>query len=378
MPMDYDEEMDCLAREIENLEITDKSCNLSIYQPSSQESSSTEESNEDSADIDDDISKEKIVSSLEKFLQHANLQPLGGVLTRSWDAVSKKTQSHYRRKTSKIIAEILRTVAPESASSLWNAIKKSDDVMEQLGDPKPNNDILLAIAESYKQASKQDTRRLLLSVIAGKISHTQLSRYIPDVTRYQYTAARKYSREVGANFTVDQPQQHRTKVDITKVEHFIDFITASNVVQDLLFGRKTLKLSNNEEIEIPHVIRTLIPSRLIAQYNEYCKENSYIPFSRSTLFQILSESCPASVRKSLQGLDNYVAEGGRVFDDLISLMDTLLKYGALESTAHGIKEQLKLLKQYLKGDYKVINICYKCKPKDELYFLARAKYFVTN
>ena len=67
-----------------------------------------------------------------------------------------------------------------------------------------------------------------------------------------------------------------------------------------------------------------------------------------------------------------------MFDDLISLMDTLLKYGALESTAHGIKEQLKLLKQYLKGDYKVINICYKCKPKDELYFLARAKYFVTN
>ena len=87
MPMDYDE--------IENLEMTDKSCNVSIYQPSSQESS-TEESNEDSADIDDDISKKKIVSSLEKFLQHANLQPLGGVLTRSWDAVSKKTQSHYR------------------------------------------------------------------------------------------------------------------------------------------------------------------------------------------------------------------------------------------------------------------------------------------
>ena len=112
--------------------------------------------------------------------------------------------------------------------------------MEQLGDPKPDNDFLLALAESYKQTSKQDTRRQLLSVIAGKISHTQLSKYIPDVTRHQYTAARKYSQEVGADFTVDQPQQHRTKVDITKVEHFIDVITASNVVQDLPFGRKTL------------------------------------------------------------------------------------------------------------------------------------------
>ena len=41
MPMDYDEEMDCLAREIENLEITDKSCNVSMYQLSSTEESKT-------------------------------------------------------------------------------------------------------------------------------------------------------------------------------------------------------------------------------------------------------------------------------------------------------------------------------------------------
>ena len=358
--LDYDEEMDCLAREIENLEIKNKSNNVSVYQPSSQESSSTEQSSHESYDIDD-TNEEGIVSPLDKFLQHANLQPLGSVLTRPWDTVSKKTQLHYRRKTSKIIAEILRIVAPESASSLWSAIKKDDDVMEQLEDPKLDDDFLLALAESYKQASKPDTRRQLLSLIAGKISHTQLSKYIPDVTRYQYTAARKYTREVGADFAINQSQQHRTKVDITKVEHFIDFITASNILQDLPFGRKILKLSNNEKIEIPHVIRTLIPSRLIAQYNEFCKENCYIPLSKSTLFQILSESCPASVRKSLQGLDNYVAEGGRAFDDLISLMDTLLKYGAPKSTVQGIKEKLKLLKQYLKGDYKVISICYTCK-----------------
>jgi hypothetical protein len=138
-----------------------------------------------------------------------------------------------------------------------------------------------------------------------------------------------------------------------KLEHFLDFITASNIVQDLPFGRKKLKLSNNVVIEIPHVIRTLMPSRLIAQYNEYCEENSYEPLSRSTLFKILSESCIASVRKSLQGLDNYAAEGGRAFDDLVALMDTLSTYGASESTVREVKEQLKQLKHYLKGDYKV-------------------------
>ena len=68
--------------------------------------------------------------------------------------------------------------------------------------------------------------------------------------------------------------------------------------------------------------------------------------------RLVAQSCHASVRKSLQGLDNYVAEGGRAFDSLISLW-TLMKYGAPESTVHEIKEKLKLLKQYLKGDCKV-------------------------
>lgn len=51
--LDYDEEVDCLAREIENLEIREKSCNVSVYQPLSQESSSTDQSGQESYDIDD-------------------------------------------------------------------------------------------------------------------------------------------------------------------------------------------------------------------------------------------------------------------------------------------------------------------------------------
>ena len=39
----------------------------------------------------------------------------------------------------------------------------------------------------------------------------------------------------------------------------------------------------------------------------------------------------ASVQKSLQGLDSHAAEGGRGFDDLLSLLDTLVKYGANEA-----------------------------------------------
>ena len=45
-----------------------------------------------------------------------------------------------------------------------------------------------------------------------------------------------------------------------QLDHFLDVITSAHIVQDLPFGEKTLKLSTKEEIAVPNVIRTLIPS----------------------------------------------------------------------------------------------------------------------
>jgi len=124
-------------------------------------------------------------------------------------------------------------------------------------------------------------------------------------------------------------------------------------MQDLPFGRKTLTLSSGTKIDIPNVIRTVLPSRLIKQYKQYCSVENYTPLSTHTLFRILSEACVASVRKSLQGLDSYAAEGGRGFDDLLSLLDTLIQYGANEAAITELKENVRHLKQYIKSDYKI-------------------------
>ncbi|CAH3171398.1 unnamed protein product, partial [Porites evermanni] len=62
----------------------------------------------------------------------------------------------------------------------------------------------------------------------------------------------------------------------------------------------------------------MIPQRIVRQYTQYCEETGFKRFSQSTMLRILSQ-CSASVRKSLQGLDYYAADGTRAFDDLISL-----------------------------------------------------------
>ena len=45
--------------------------------------------------------------------------------------------------------------------------------------------------------------------------------------------------------------------------HFLDFISRPNFVQDVAYGTKTLKLSNEEKMEIPNVVRTVIASRIV-------------------------------------------------------------------------------------------------------------------
>ena len=70
------------------------------------------------------------------------------------------------------------------------------------------------------------------------------------------------------------------------------------------------------------------------------------------MLRVLSE-CKASVRKSLQGLDYYAADGARAFDDLGSVVRQLGELGLGKEWEVKHQELLKTVKSYLKGDFKV-------------------------
>ena len=77
---------------------------------------------------------------------------------------------------------------------------------------------------------------------------------------------------------------------------------------------------------MPNVIRTVTRSTMISQYMQYCEEDHYQPVSRSTLFRIL-EVREASQRKSLQDLDNTVADGSAGFQTLKRIVDKMEHVG---------------------------------------------------
>jgi hypothetical protein len=69
------------------------------------------------------------------------------------------------------------------------------------------------------------------------------------------------------------------------------------------------------------------------------------------------EACTASTRTSHQGFDYFSAEGGKSFDDMVTVVDKLGDVYELGLTWS--KEQIRkmnLAKRYFKSDYNVTNL----------------------
>ena len=228
---------------------------------------------------------------------------------------------------------------------------------------QPSKDYLEALAEAYGNANGWDTRRQILSIMAGLASYKAILVFIPGLSRYHYTMANLHRLQFGRGAAMTYQPLVRVRVERQKFDHFLSFITSPHLVQDLPFGQNMLTLPLGKTIEIPNVIRTLIPQRIARQYKQYCDETGFKPFSERTMLRILAE-CKASVRKSLQGLDYFAAEGTRAFEDVESLVRQLSELGLGKESDAIDTQSLKTSKLYLKGDFKVLVVLFKtnCRP----------------
>ena len=172
------------------------------------------------------------------------------------------------------------------------------------------------------------------------------------LTRWQIDRARAHARASGPGHEVKKTKFHRVKLNMAKVDHFIDFANRPYFHQDVAFGTRNLKLENGETIEMPNVVRTVTRSTMVTQYLEFCREDGFDPLSRATLFRIL-EIREASQRKSLQGLDNTAADGSVAFMTMDEICERLVHFGVDMKWSQLINKRLQKAKQYLKTDYKV-------------------------
>ena len=343
-----DEAVDELGDGVQHLQLEE----TSIYEPDLQDSdssNSTDSSNGTQASSDGIVS---IRVKLNEFLRSCDA-PAVGPSKKGWVEMRAHTKRAHITKAKALVVAGLEVIAPGDAGPLWEALRDSGTVEKEFGiaeESPENQKYLNALAESYLNASCWETRRQVLSIMADPVSFKRIQHYIPGLTEYRFKIARHHALQHGRGGEVSTMKSPRLCVEMTQLDHFLDYITSPHVTQDLPFGQRYLRLSSGQVVETPNVIRTMISSRIVRQYQAYCEESGFKPFGAATMLRILS-SCSATVRRSLQGLDYTAAAGAKGFDDLCIVIERLEEKGQLsKETAKTWERSLKEGKQYLKSD----------------------------
>ncbi|KAL9967819.1 hypothetical protein ACROYT_G026116 [Oculina patagonica] len=291
----------------------------SLYQPNSQSESSETFSGSDTPTTS--LTTKRVL--LNDFLRSCDSDTVGPY-KRRWEEATVRTRANHVSKAKSVIVAGLNVIAPGDAGYLWEAVRNSGSVEKELGIGEPDErKYLVALAESYENASSWETRRQILSIMADLTTFKHIQSYIPGLTEYRFKMARQHSLQYGRGVEVPRAKSPRMRVERKQLDHFLTYITSPHVIQDIPFGQRYLRLSSGKILETPNVIRTMIPSRLVKQYQTYCVETDFTPFSPATMLRVLS-ACAATTRKSLQGLDYVAADGAKGFKDLCSMVEQLL------------------------------------------------------
>ena len=115
--------------------------------------------------------------------------------------------------------------------------------------------------------------------MTGVASLSAIREYIPGLLQYRYTVANLHRPQhgVGAPVPIEHMHAARIRIDDDQLDHFMNFIASPHIVQDLPFGQKYLHLSNGNVLEVPNVIRAVIPERIFPSMNSTAKKLVLIP-----------------------------------------------------------------------------------------------------
>ena len=87
-----------------------------------------------------------------------------------WNEISESTKQRYTNRCAEIVAAVLKTVSPDNAGDLWQALTSSNATSKLLGIDelsKADQRYLEVLAEAYKNAVSWDSRRQVMSIMAG-------------------------------------------------------------------------------------------------------------------------------------------------------------------------------------------------------------------
>lgn len=271
---------------------------------------------------------------------------------------AERTKREHLRKVRQGIVAVVETIAPGQEDETWAELTRSGILDAQFNAGKKGrmqiemDHSIHALAAAYRQSEARVTKMQILSIIVDICPQRKVQDLLPEITKYQLFQAKKHLISYGRGQPLPAIPKYRVSVTLSKIDHFIGFISSPHFVQDVAHGTRTLKLSSGETISMPNVVRNMVAARIIKQYVSYCKEITFNHLSERELYWIL-KYCPTQQKKALQRLDNISADGLCGVEKLESVIRKLGERGKSSEWVTGVINILMAFKSYLKDSYRL-------------------------
>ena len=96
---------------------------------------------------------------------------------------------------------------------------------------------------AYEQAGHWQTKRQILSLFADDFSRAEHQEMIPGLSKWHIDQARRHETEARKGQPLPEIPSFHTRIEHEKVDHFIEYISRPEFVQDVEFGQKLSSLT---------------------------------------------------------------------------------------------------------------------------------------
>ena len=154
-----------------------------------------------------------------------------------------------RRPNHNVLKKLVRIV---SWCATWLHQKRGAQLYDALTSQRgmePSSD-LEALITAYRNAKTSGLRKQILRIYAFRYPIPVLMKLHEPLrlTRYQVKRARKHAKLHVPGTIAEKELKHCTRLDMGKVDHFLEFANRPYFYQDVAYGSQILKLDSGEKI----------------------------------------------------------------------------------------------------------------------------------
>ncbi len=199
-------------------------------------------------------------------LSDARVESLESRLQSDWASASENEKARWEKHVDEACRTVCRVIAPKASCELLAACRKSSVPGKAKNEPRTQAEN--ALVPAYQNTPTKSLKTQIPSIYAPKYTAKELKLLHSDFEQLsdrQIKKAKAHAKTLGAGQILPKIIHHQTRIDLSKLNHFLTFADQPYFYQDVSYGTRMLKLQSGEQIMMPNVVRTVTRSTMIEQ-----------------------------------------------------------------------------------------------------------------